>query len=326
MIHIPAAHTVFNKESLFHTMASLYDIGTPNSSRFIENGLNDTYSVETEKGRFILRIYKYNWRTEEDIQFELDLLLHLHDAVIPVSHPISRKDDEWLTELDAPEGKRYAVMFTFANGKGKVDVPTSRIYGHSIALLHNSLDSYVPIHDRFELNTSHLLEEPLQHMLPFLQHRPEDWQFVQETASLLQKRIDALPKEALDWGVCHGDLHGWNVFHGDDGSLTHFDFDCGGMGWRSYDLSVFLWDQVHGKTEQGSFKNECWDAFLAAYVIERPLSEADLAMIPIFVATRQLWLMGLHTQNSGIWGAWQNDGYFDGKLAFLRAWIAEYPI
>ncbi|RCW50268.1 homoserine kinase [Paenibacillus prosopidis] len=326
MVYIPAIHTVFDKENLFKTMAILYHIGTPIKSRFIANGLNDTYMVETENGPFVLRIYKHQWRSEADIRFELDLLLHLNRFGIPVSYPIPNKDGQLLTEIEAPEGMRYAVLFTFADGSAKVDVDTSRLYGHSTAQLHKAMDSYVPKYKRFELSSTHLFDEPLEKILPFLHHRPDDLKFLTETASRLKNRLNALTEGALDWGVCHGDLHGWNVFHSDSGNVTHFDFDCCGIGWRSYDLSVFLWDRVHGRSKKEDFKDECWDAFLDAYTKERPLKANDLEMIPLFVAARQLWLMGLHTGNSAIWGAWQDDGYFDGKLKFLIAWIDAHSL
>ncbi|NIK80020.1 Ser/Thr protein kinase RdoA (MazF antagonist) [Paenibacillus castaneae] len=325
-MHIAAVHSVFDKEALFNALAAVYDIGTPISTTFVSNGLNDTYLVKTEKGPFILRIYKKNWRSESEIRFELDLLLYLIDCGIPLSYPIARTDGELLTELDAPEGLRYAVLFTHADGKGNGDLETSRRYGHSIALLHQAMDNYVPKYERFVLDTTHLLDEPLKQILPSLKHRPDDTQFVTDLSSRLKERILDSANDSLDWGVCHGDLHGWNVFHSEDGSLTHFDFDCCGLGWRSYDLSVFLWDRVCGRSEKDELKDECWDAFIEAYVKERPLSELDLGMIPVFIAARQLWLMGLHTGNSGVWGAWQDDGYFDNKINFLKAWVKEHNL
>lgn len=326
MLHITAVHTVFHKDELFDAAALLYDIGAPIKSRFVSNGLNDTYAVETDTGKFILRIYKHQWRTESDIQYELDLLAYLKDCGLPVSYPIPRRDGGWLTELNAPEGKRYAALFSYADGVGKVDPGTSRNYGRAAALLHNAMDRYSPRHTRFELDARHLLDEPLQKIVPFLQHRPNDLKLVQETADRLRNRLAAAASGGYDWGVCHGDLHGWNVFHSEDEGLTHFDFDCCGMGWRSYDVSVFLWARVDGKTGNDSFKDDCWDSFLEAYMKERPLSEQDLAMIPVFVAVRQLWLIGLHTGQSAVWGAWQDDGYFDGKLKFLSAWVEAHEL
>lgn len=324
MLHISAAHTVFDKEELFDAMALLYKMGTPLKSRFISNGLNDTYEAETSAGKFILRIYKHSWRTETDIRFELDLLMHLKECGLPVSYPIPRRDGEWITELSAPEGLRYAVLFTFAPGIGKSDVKTSRSYGRAIADLHHAMDRYIPRYKRFELDARHLLDEPLQQLRPFLQHRPHDLKLVDDISGRLRKRLESVANGAYDWGVCHGDLHGWNVFHTVDGGLTHFDFDCCGLGWRSYDLSVFLWDRVHGKEDR--FEDECWDAFIGAYLAERPLSEQDIAAIPLFVAVRQLWLIGLHTGRSSVWGAWQDDAYFDGKLKFLSAWADAHQL
>lgn len=326
MLNVTAVHTVFHKDDLFEAMAELYDIGTPQGSRFLSNGLNDTYEAETDRGKYILRIYKHKWRTEADIRFELELLAYLSSWDMPVSHAIPRKDGELLTELDAPEGIRYAALFTFAEGTGKVDAETSKSYGHAVAQLHHAMDQYTPKHNRFELDTRHLLDEPLQQLLPFLKHRPADGKQVIEIAERLKKQLDTVSRGLYDWGICHGDLHGWNVYHSDDGSLTHFDFDCCGMGWRSYDLSVFLWDRMHGKQDSSSFEDECWDAFLHAYLKERPLSEQDLAMIPLFVAVRQIWLIGLHTGRSEVWGAWQDDGYFDGKLKFLTHWVDAHKL
>ncbi|WP_138754320.1 phosphotransferase [Paenibacillus sinopodophylli] len=325
MLNITTVHSVFQKEELFESIAKQYDIGTPLKSRFVSNGLNDTYEVVTNNGTFVLRIYKHLWRNEAEIRFELELLDELFRLGSPVSRPLSRNDGELITQLNAPEGIRYAVLFTFAEGKGKVDMETSRSYGRAAAQLHHAMDQIVPRHTRFELDVHHLLDEPLQTLLPFLQHRPSDAKQLQEIASRLKTKLTSASIVASDWGICHGDLHGWNVFHTEDGSLTHFDFDCCGIGWRSYDISVFLWNLAQEKQEEG-FEDERWDAFLKAYLEERPLNEHDLAMIPAFVAIRQIWLIGLHTGRSAVWGAWQDDGYFDWKLKFLFAWVEKHQL
>lgn len=326
MIHIPASHTVFHKDVLFTVIAGLYDIGKPIASRFVSNGLNDTYSVHTDTGRFILRIYKQHWRDEDAIRFELDFILHLKERGIPVSYPIAAKDGTLVTRIDAPEGLRFAVLFSYADGEGRQTVETSRSYGRAVAELHREADSFVPQHNRFRLDGAHLLDEPLANLLPFLQHRPDDYAFIKKAAERLKFKMEQLTSDANDWGACHGDLHGWNVFHAAGGALTHFDFDCSGAGWRAYDLSVYLWNLVHGRDDAAKFKDECWDAFLEAYLSERPMSQADLDAIPLFVAIRHIWLIGLHTGFSAVWGAWQDDGYFDGKLKFLKLWLQAYDL
>jgi Ser/Thr protein kinase RdoA (MazF antagonist) len=189
--------------------------------------------------------------------------------------------------------------------------------------MHLALDDFQCSHDRFAIDLDHLLKEPIDPIRRLLAHRPEDIDYLESLSLLLQNRINRISSE-LDWGVCHGDLHGGNV-HFQDSALTHFDFDCGGFGWRAYDLSVFLWARVRGRGKE-HFNNERWSEFLESYQKHKMLSVHDIEVIPTFVAIREIWLMGLHTGNSPIWGAWQDDHYFNTSLQFLREWCSENSI
>ena len=99
---------------------------------------------------------------------------------------------------------------------------------------------------------------------------------------------------------------------------TFFDFDFCGAGWRSYDLANFLWGLSLNKHEK---RAEKWKAFLEGYRGQRPIRRADLAAVPLFVAARELWILGLQLGNLDRWGRWWvNDGYFDFHLKFLWEW------
>ena len=89
-----------------------------------------------------------------------------------------------------------------------------------------------------------------------------------------------------DYGLCHGDFHGWNAhYHAD--TLTFFDFDDCGYGWRAYDLAVFRWDARLDEKE-----DERWEAFVKGYRSKREISDADLKLTTTFMAIRDIWLMG----------------------------------
>ena len=76
----------------------------------------DTYPVTAAAGPTILRIYPAQRRTETDILAELDVLAYLQAAGISVSAPILQRDDQRLMTIQAPEGVRYAALFTYALG------------------------------------------------------------------------------------------------------------------------------------------------------------------------------------------------------------------
>lgn len=324
MLELPSCHSVISSEAIRSVINDLYEIEKVLECRFLSNGLNDTYLLKTTTEKYILRIYKAHWRSKSDILFEIEMLNHLHGKGIPVSAPVARSNDDYLIELLAAEGQRFAVLYTYAEGDSSDGKESCALYGEQVAKLHLALDDFNCGQERFTIDLDHLLKQPLQMIRGSLSHRPEDLDYLDSLAQLLSNRITELSSE-LDWGGCHGDLHGGNV-HFHESSLTHFDFDCGGFGWRAYDISVFLWAKVRGR-EKEHFQNELWDIFLESYQKHKKISETDLKAIPIFVAIREIWLMGLHTGNSQIWGGgWQNDHYFNTNLQFLRNWCEEHSI
>ncbi|MCM3126915.1 phosphotransferase [Paenibacillus sp. MER 78] len=271
-------------------MSELYSIGEVKECRFLVNGLNDTYVVKTSSIQYVLRIYKAHWRTKADILFELELLNDLKFKGISVSSPVPTKDSDYLYDLQAPEGLRHMVLFTYADGEYSEDEDKSEIFGEEVARMHLVMDHFRSEHARFEIDLNHLLNEPLQNIRPFLSHRPEDFNYLEALTVELRSRIEEISND-IEWGICHGDLHGGNV-HFHENTLTQFDFDCCGYGYRSYDVSVYLWNKVMFK-DKDAFENKNWTLFIHSYQKIKPPSSTEIRAVPIFVATRDIWLMGL---------------------------------
>ena len=325
MLDLAVTHSVISSVALLPVIEEQYEIGVVNGCRFLGNGLNDTYTIKSSTGTYILRIYKTKWRAENDVAFEVELLNHLKDKGIPVSVPIVKADGNDWFEINAPEGKRFAVLFTFAEGNYSETEESSILYGREVAKMHLAMDDFKPSHERFTIDLDHLLDQPMQSINHALAHRPKDLEYLIILSELLRKRVEGISDD-LAWGVCHGDLHGGNVHFCENGSLTHFDFDCGGYGWRAYDIAVYLWGKVRGKNKD-QFENKLWDKYIHSYLEYNKISECEQQAIPWFVAIREIWLMGLHIGNSHIWGnGWQNDQYFDTNLQFIRDWCDVHSI
>lgn len=126
-------------------------------------------------------------------------------------------------------------------------------------------------------------------------------------------------------GACHGDLTGANASLAADGTLTFFDFEYCGLGFRAYDLATFRWGAAMGPHRLGTDDRALWSAFLAGYAERRPVLAPDLAAIPPLVAARHFWYLGLQMANWDYWGRVEvNDEFFDRELGFLRDWVAHH--
>jgi Ser/Thr protein kinase RdoA (MazF antagonist) len=321
----PVVASVLSPEALVTKILPGYRIGMVSDCQFYSGGFNHTYRIRTiDDSTYYLLAYRLPWRTLDDIQYELDVLCHLKTKGFPAISPIPYKDGNLFCSVDAPEGMRALVLFSEAPGKEicyeKNPGEAARLYGRMVALMHNALDDFDSPHPRFHLDLVHFIDQPLSNIQPFLSHRPDDWNYLQHFGQSLRERILAASSERLELGCCHGDLQGYHANSGQDGTLTFFDFDCGGFGYRAYDLAVFLWccrleDAVETR----------WDAYLDGYRETRNIDEHDVRAVTLFVCARYLWHMGVHTQNSPDWGIdFLNDGYFDRHLKDLRAAEIDY--
>jgi len=317
--------SILAPEALREEVLPGFGMGEVTEFKFYSGGFNHTYRVKTVDGRtYYLRAYRLGWRTLDDVRYELDVLNHLKQKGFPAAQPVPYKDGNDFCLVPAPEGERFLALFTEAPGQeityDHEPEGMAHCYGRAVARLHNALDDFSSPHRRFHKDIAHFTERPLHNIEPFLAYRPDDWVYLQRFAATLRERILALPADDLEKGVLHGDLQGYHAKVAPDGTLTFFDFDCGGYGYRAYDLAVFLWccrleDAVAVR----------WDPFLDAYRETRTIGELDVQAVPLFVCARYLWHMGVHTQNSPDWGiGFLDEGYWDTHLKRLRDAETDY--
>ena len=241
----PIVSSLFSAKGLEQSVLGRYRLPEQVGCRFLTGGVNDTYLVTTDDERYFLRLYRFGWRSKPEIEAEVDMLVHLASGRQAVSRPIPRSDGRFLTRVSAPEGTRWAVVFSDAPGTPpRLNASKAREYGEVVGDMHVCADRKPLDTRRFHLDFAHLLEDPLAHMEPFLRHRAEDRQFLTGVSEDLKSGIESLlPTEAPEDGFCHGDHHimvatciemprgDWlfliSIAMGMDGEHTIFPFYCG---------------------------------------------------------------------------------------------------
>jgi Ser/Thr protein kinase RdoA (MazF antagonist) len=311
----------YRSASLSRLLIELFDLPEFRSVRLWHAGVNDSYEVDCAGAPFIFRVAPAGWRTEEQLNWEVDLLRYLSVQGFPVAAPRKARDGNYVVAIATPEGKRPAVLFDFAPGNlPDQSDESAAAFGAASARLHNLTDGFKSQHKRFSIDREHLLDIPLSQLRPFL--RGNDILYIERLAERLGSDL-AKRADSLDTGICHGDLHGGNLHRGPEGILTFFDFDCAGIGWRAYDIAVFRWATNFIRGEGGT--DESWEAFIRGYRSQRDLPQSELDAVPLFVAARQLWLMGLHAYEAPRAGAsWLSNTVIGHYVGLLRHWDATY--
>ena len=111
-----AYYSTLPPEALANHISSAY--GFKNiTCRLLVRGVGDTYEIGSNQGHFILRVYRSSHRDLAQIEAEIKLLLTLKRADVSVSYPIADLSGIYIQPINATEGIRYAVLFSYANGK-----------------------------------------------------------------------------------------------------------------------------------------------------------------------------------------------------------------
>ncbi len=315
MEQIESSYSTLSCKGLLDKVIPNYAMGKVENCIFWERGFNDTYKIKGEDADYILRVYRFGRRSLDDIEFEVDVLLHLNRMNVAVSYPLAKSDGTYITPVSTAEGVRYAIVTAFAKGIPFTyeNLDEAYLYGESVARVHNATEGFKSKRRRLKLDEKFLIDDPIALVKGFSGIKSEDVEYIIRLSSRLSAYLAQVDSASLDYGFCHGDFHGWNA-HKSSRGVEFFDFDFCGYGFRSYELSVFRWSaRLRGK------ESERWSEFVSGYQSIRKIKQVDLDLTVAFMAVRDIWLIGQHIENTGVFGQnWMNMEYFKKRVNFLK--------
>jgi homoserine kinase type II len=267
-----AVYTEVSFEDL-ERLLEQYDIGQPLSFKGIAEGIeNSNFYLQTDRGAFILTLYEKRVAAE-DLPFFIGLMEHLAERGVHCPLPVKTRDGKALVTLN----RRSAAIVTFLTGIAlrRPDATHCAAAARALAGLHKAQDGFAMVR-RNALG-------------------PSGWRPLAEAihgADIIEDRLTALINGSLDelvagWpanlpgGVIHADFFPDNVlFVGNEvGGVIDFYFACNDA--FVYDLAIMLNSWCFEL--DGSFNITKGQALINAYRQQRPLSEEEIAALPILM-------------------------------------------
>jgi Ser/Thr protein kinase RdoA (MazF antagonist) len=208
-------------------------------------------------------------------------------------------------EIAATGERRWAGLARWVAGELLADVVAretdtivnARHFAHMgaiMAAMHDQATGWTPPagFQRHMLDADGLMG-PKPFWGPFWDHpifSPAERDMLFGTRDRLHAALTRYGKPARTFSLIHADLHPHNVLI-DGGHAAVIDFDDAGFGWHQYDLAVAL-VAYQDHPDSAAFRDAC----IAGYRSVRTISDADLALLPMFLLIREMAQMGWYHQ------------------------------
>ncbi|TCM77819.1 phosphotransferase enzyme family protein [Rhodovulum steppense] len=249
--------------------------------------------------RGVLRLHRRSYQTEEAIRSELWWMDALAEVGLGVPRPQRTVDGALMAQL--ADG-RIASVLSWVEGQpigtggepldGTPDEQMRRYasVGRAVAQLHVATDRItLPLwFSRPHWDIDGLLG-PAPFWSRFWDHpaaSEAEAILLQEARRYARERLSHYAARGADQGLIHADLLRENILH-DGHHARLIDFDDSGFGFRLYDLGTALAQNL----EEPAL-DAIATGLIEGYATLRPLTEQDLAMLPVFVMLRTLASVG----------------------------------
>ncbi|HTE01382.1 MAG TPA: phosphotransferase [Mucilaginibacter sp.] len=313
----PVINSTLSASHLGLFLQDKYQLSSNTTCGLLKTGINDSYLVIDGTDKYVFRVYSLNWRTEKEIQEEIRLLNLLRENGIPVSYPLADANNNYIQQLNAPEGSRFGVLFSFAKGEKLLNFPAELHYkaGEIMARMHQLIVGMKL--DRVTYTPQVVLKDSFGQLKKFISVDTEEMVFMASAQQYLLGEIEKADIVLIRHGAVHLDIWFDNLSIDKKKDITIFDFDFCGNGWLCYDIAYYIL-QLHS-TEKD--ENECklkTDAFLKGYQSITPISDEEKRLLPILGVSLYFFYLGIQCQRFDNWSnAFLNEGYLKRFINLL---------
>ena len=321
MVIFPVTDSTLSAPHLALFLQEKYGFDESTTCKIFRTGINHTYLVTGQEIRYVFRVYSYQWRTETEIAEELRVLDLLREKGVSVSYPVEDKNHGYIQQIPAPEGLRYGVLFSFAEGRKirNLDEATCHALGTLMAQMHQGTLNLAL--DRVDYTVQELALLPYQYAREHFAESLEEMQLVKNAGGYLEDFFAQADATQLRRGAVHLDLWYDNLNITDEGTITLFDFDFCGNGWLLLDVAYFVVQLFNTEPDKNLFEVKRV-AFYEGYEAITALSGEEKRLIPYAALAIWLFYLGVQSRRFDNWSnIFLTENYLKHFIGLIISWL-----
>lgn len=315
-------NSTLSSNKLSELIRQKYNLSDKTDCKLFRSAMNHLYIVNDDEKKFVFRVYTHNWRTKLEIEEELRLLIHLQEIDQQVSYPIADLSNEYIQEINAPEGQRFGVLFSYANGvkSARFSQQTSFFIGQALAKVHLSTESFQL--NRITYNEQSLLADALAHTKHFFKNPTDEIIFLEKLCSFLNKKFGNINKQKMRYGTVHLDVWFDNMHIENEKKVTFFDFDFCGNSFLCLDISYFLFQLFTTNLNEEEYQTKA-ERFLEGYETITKMSNEEKKFLPFACLAIMNYYISTQCDRFDYWtNIFLNEDHLKRMVGNLKRWTA----
>jgi Ser/Thr protein kinase RdoA (MazF antagonist) len=318
----PAINSTLSPDGLGQLIQRKYGLSDKTECRIFRLAMNHLYIVHDGENKYVFRVYTHNWRTKLEIQEEVRLLTLLKEAGRPVAFPIADQSNQFIQEIEALEGTRCGVLFSYAKGTktAKFSHHTSFLIGQALAKVHQSTENLKLM--RISYNTQNLLKNPVLRTKEFYSKNIAETKFLETLSAFLTPKIEHIDIQKVRYGTVHLDVWFDNLHIDDEKEITFFDFDFCGNGYLCFDISYFLFQLFATHVNEEEYQVKA-DSFIKGYETVTKISNEEKKFLPYACLAIMTYYISVQCDRFDYWtNIFLNEDHLKRMVGNLKRWIA----
>lgn len=172
------------------------------------------------------------------IEGEVEWINYLHQGGARVAKALNSEEGKLVLEIEDGQGDHFlATAFEKAKGGGPSEEDITpkffASYGKALGRIHKLSTTYNPQKGE-RLDCDDKAMHDIGGLIPVAEKQ------VLSVFRDLVGESNQFPRDAMNYGMIHGDAHTGNMIVDEDGEITLFDFDDCCRSWYINDLSIAL--------------------------------------------------------------------------------------
>lgn len=266
--------------------------------RLLGHGENTTFEVRAPRGRFMLRVARPGYRSDDELASEVVFLEHLAERWDGGQAPRAIRTGEGeafaLAEARGVPEARRCMLFGWLGGRmcwKSLDAAKMRALGRAQASLHDAQAAFAPGPGFARPRGTAAAGYPVGWWREADDFDAPLLEAIEAAHALAHPIYEDLMATEGAHGLIHMDMHPWNVLFQPGGGVAIIDFDD--MAWAPLIMDLVV---VAESTQAHPDAPALFDAFVEGYRAQRELPQEWLDVAPALLAQFHVnglaWLRG----------------------------------